>query len=141
MFQMRQYIRHPSELPIHYKTNAGRTLRGDNADKMQDISSGGLSFHSDYRIQPGKSVHIEIQVKPPPFVADGEVVWCRKQPDGYLIGLRFDDSDTEYSLRMVEQVCHIEQYRRKILRKEGRRLTSEQAAMEWISQFAADFPK
>jgi hypothetical protein len=41
---------------------------------------------------------------------------------------------------MVEQVCHIEQYKRSAKDNEGRELTSEQAATEWIARHAADFP-
>ena len=41
---------------------------------------------------------------------------------------------------MVEQICHIEQYRREVLKKEGRRLSSEEAASEWIVKYASDFP-
>ena len=137
---MRQYIRHPSEMPIQYRLNAAKARNGKHLQKLHDISSGGLSFHADEKIEPGNSVHIEIEVRPPPFSADGIVVWCHKENDGYQIGLRFDDSDVEYSLRMIEQLCYIEQYRNEILQKEGRQLSSEQAAAEWISQFAADFP-
>jgi len=41
---------------------------------------------------------------------------------------------------MVEQVCSIESYQKKIYETEGRRLTTEQAAMEWIAKYAAQFP-
>jgi hypothetical protein len=41
---------------------------------------------------------------------------------------------------MVEQLCHIEAYRRRVLQDEGRRLTDEEAAMEWIANYADRFP-
>jgi hypothetical protein len=41
---------------------------------------------------------------------------------------------------MVEQVCHIENYKKEIYRAEGRLLSSEQAAMEWIIRYASRFP-
>jgi hypothetical protein len=41
---------------------------------------------------------------------------------------------------MVEQVCHIETYRRTVAGTEGRELSAEQAALEWIAKFAASFP-
>ncbi len=43
-------------------------------------------------------------------------------------------------MRMVEQVCHIERYRADVLEREGRALTGEQAAEEWIKRYAEDFP-
>jgi len=41
----------------------------------------------------------------------------------------------------VEQICHIEQYKRDMRDQEGRELTGEQAAYEWIERFAAEFPQ
>ncbi len=137
---MRQYIRHPSEMPIQYQLNNDRAKNKRRFQKLHDISSGGLSFHTDHKIEPGNILHIEIEVRPPPFSADGVVVWCQKENDGYQVGLQFESSDVEFSLRMIEQLCYIEQYRNEIMQKEGRYLSSEKAAAEWISQFAANFP-
>lgn len=134
---MRQFIRHPTEMPIRYHQDSGETR---HEHTLRDFSTGGLSFHTHEALQPGHNVHIEIQIRPPPFMADGTVVWCRKDGDGYQVGLQFDDADVVYNLRMIEQLCHIEQYRNDIFRNEGRDLNSEQAAAEWISRYAADFP-
>jgi hypothetical protein len=41
---------------------------------------------------------------------------------------------------MVEQLCHIEHYRKEVRDTEGRILDGEAAAREWISKFAAKFP-
>jgi hypothetical protein len=41
---------------------------------------------------------------------------------------------------MVEQVCHVESYRRAVEQREGRQLTAEEAAEEWISRHASSFP-
>lgn len=41
---------------------------------------------------------------------------------------------------MVEQVCYIEHYRAEIKLTEGRELGTEEAAKEWISLFASQFP-
>jgi hypothetical protein len=43
-------------------------------------------------------------------------------------------------VRLIEQICYIEHYRQEVLISEGRKLTSEQAALEWIEKFAQDFP-
>ena len=40
---------------------------------------------------------------------------------------------------MVEQVCHIESYLRRVREREGRSLTAEQAAREWIGSHAEGF--
>jgi hypothetical protein len=126
-------------MPIQYQLH-DTGIHTATRDNMENISSGGLAFHSEEQLEPGRLIDIKIEVHPPPFTAEGRVVWCRRQRKGFLIGLQFDDADIEYSLRMVEQVCHIEQYRNEILRTEGRQISSEQAAKEWISRYAADFP-
>ena len=43
-------------------------------------------------------------------------------------------------LRMVEQICHIEHYRNELLQTEGREISSEVAAKEWIEKYAHTFP-
>jgi len=42
---------------------------------------------------------------------------------------------------MVEQICHIEDYRSRIKKGQGLDLTSEQAASQWISEYADTFPQ
>jgi len=60
--------------------------------------------------------------------------------DHYDVGLRLLDPNDAFRVRMVEQVCHIEHYRNEISAREGRRLTSREAAVEWISKYSASFP-
>jgi hypothetical protein len=74
------------------------------------------------------------------FEADGHIVWCDSTRDGYEIGVQFDDAKAAFGVRMIEQVCHIEQYRREMLETEGRKLSSEEAASEWINGHAPGFP-
>lgn len=54
--------------------------------------------------------------------------------------MRFADENTEFAVRMIEQICHINHYQRQILEREGRQLSGEEAAMEWVARFARDFP-
>ena len=135
---MRQYVRHPSNIPIDYQVED----RPDNGHRpLQNISKAGLCLSAADYIAPGKAIHIRIDVQTPGFEAAGTVVWCRTGDNGYDVGIRFDDADTEFSVRMVEQICHIEQYRRDVFVNEGRNLNSEQAAEEWISGHAENFPR
>lgn len=77
----------------------------------------------------------------PPFEADGEVMWCEADSNGgYEIGVSFLSAEDAYRARMMEQVCHIEQYRREVLQSEGRHLNDRDAAMEWIDRYAPEFP-
>jgi hypothetical protein len=135
---MRQYLRHPSDIPIAYHVDA---VVASGTDHLRNISQGGLCFNARSPIAPGSSIHVEIPIAEPVFEADGIVVWCRSSDGNFEVGVRFDGVEADYSVRMVEQVCHIEHYRQETLRSEGRVLTGEEAAMEWIERNAAQFPR
>jgi hypothetical protein len=137
---MRLYLRHPTDVPISYRLG---DLVADRKDYLRNIGRGGLCFHSRIPIAPGARIHIQIPIAEPVFKADGVVVWCHAAAGGgaYEVGVRFEALETEYSVRMVEQVCQIEHYRHQVLKAEGRDLTSEQAAVEWIQKNAASFPR
>ena len=76
----------------------------------------------------------------PPFETTARVAWCRLRDGEYELGLSFIDPDDAFRARMVEQICHMEHYRRQVHETEGRSLTTEEAAREWIERNAARFP-
>ena len=45
-----------------------------------------------------------------------------------------------FAARMVAQVRLIERYRDEVLRREGRLLDGDSAALKWITRYAAQFP-
>ena len=135
---MRQFIRHPSDLPIEYTIG---DLEAPEKENLNNISQGGLHFCVSNKIKPGSSIHIRIPIRTPAFEAKGVVVWCHNYNDRYEVGVKFADETTEFNIRMIEQVCYIEQYRKEILKKEGRKLSGEEAAMEWVEKYAKDFPR
>ena len=135
---VRSYIRHPADIPLVY------SLYGQPAqvhrETLKDVSRGGLCFRLDENLVPGSRVRIRIDAVEPPFEVEGIVAWCHPRGERFEVGVRFEDSASSYSLRMVEQVCHIKQYRLDVERSQGRRLSSDQAAREWIASYARDFP-
>jgi hypothetical protein len=137
---MRQYMRHPNDVPIACAvTDNGEGVSGK---RLRDIGHGGLSFVADAPIRNGAHVHIKIPVEQPPFEVDGTVVWCRPgEAEHYDVGVEFSTETVEFSVRMVEQICQIEHYRNEVLHHEGRELTCEQAAVEWIANNADTFPR
>ena len=68
-------------------------------------------------------------------------MWCRKRSEGTELGVEFLTLDDAFKTRMVEQICYIENYKHAVKRNEGRDLTVQEAAVEWVSKYAADFPK
>lgn len=139
----RQFIRHPSNIPLEYCVTNEPSC---NTDVVCNISEGGLSFHSTEYIPPNKWLHLYIPLHENYFETDAQVRWCEQavsyssNDKHYNVGVSFCSDDLAFSARMVEQVCHIEQYKQHIKEKEGRELNSDQAAAEWIEKYADVFP-
>lgn len=135
---MRQFIRHPVDLPVQIGTDDAHSPTAVHA---HDISAGGLAVRFGRAVVPGAHVHICIPHVQPAFEADARVAWCKPaETDGFELGVTFLDAEVAFLARMVEQVCHIEDYRQSVRRSEGRQLSAEAAAEEWIDRYAAQFP-
>lgn len=134
---MRSFIRHPSGIPIDIQPE--HSPEG-SPEMLINISHGGLSLRSQAGILPGTIVILTVHIPDGDKQIRARVAWCRELPEGYDIGVEFLSTADSYTVRMVEQVCHIENYRRKVKEEQGRELDSEQAAMEWIARNASDFP-
>lgn len=134
---MRQFMRHPANITI--EVSAGSEL--DRAARCShNVGLGGLAFQSDRPLAKGTVIELRIPIVRPPFETRARVVWCRASEGGYDLGVEFLDPNDAFRARMVEQICHIEDYRAGVYRSEGRELTVEQAAMEWIGKYASEFP-
>ena len=133
---MRQFIRHPTTVPIEVSTGAAPE---PNLLEAKNVSLGGLAFQADRMITPGEIVEVRIPSVRPPFAARARVVWCRPGAQGFELGVAFLEAAHAFRARMVEQVCHIEAYREAVNRQQGRRLSGREAAAEWIAKYAADF--
>ncbi len=135
--QAREFIRHPTDIPIEVSLSSDQ---GSVQPRLSNISEGGLAFIQNQRFPPGVILQVRIPFIEPPLTVNAQVVWCHDHESQYEIGVRFLEWSDAYKVRMVEQVCHIEQYKRHVERTEGRRLTGEEAASEWIEKFASEFP-
>ena len=134
---MRHYIRHPSDIPIEYRITHSKS--GQHCP-LKDISPGGLCFQTHGALLRGCVIQITIPVREPPFEVTGTIVWCRRIHGQYQVGVQFADKNTEFSVRMVEQVCQIHHYQHEVMKKEGRFLSTEEAAAEWVVKYARNFP-
>lgn len=134
---MRHFIRHPADISIE-------VARNDPLPPVDlhtcNVSFGGLAFQSRVELAPGAIVEVRIPVVRPEFESKARVVWCNGREDGFELGVEFLDVADAFRVRMVEQVCHIENYKQEVYRAEGRTLTTEEAAREWIGKYAANFP-
>ena len=139
---LRNFIRHPADIPIEIVAQgiSGGIHYGGEHERVRDIGLGGLAVQCSGCLPEGSSVRLRIALFDPPFEVQGRVVWCRPEGDYQLLGVRFDDPGDLYRMRMIEQLCHIEHYRRELREREGRELSAEEAAREWAERFAAQFP-
>jgi len=134
---MRKYIRHPSDIPIEVDQFESKE---SVVESLVNVSLGGLSFHSKERLAIGELLKIKISFVEPEFETAAKVVWCEYSENNYEIGVELLDQKDAFRARMVEQVCHIEHYKREVLEVEGRSLSGAEAADEWIQKFGHEFP-
>ena len=133
----RRYIRHPSHVPIRFDLG-GMTAR--RPDRLRNVSEGGLCFATANCLPSGRAIRVVIPLLGREFEVDGVVAWCRAAAEGFEVGVRFASQQDRFTARMVEQLAYIEEYRLQVEREEGRQLSAEQAAREWIERFAGRFP-
>ncbi|CAN5860495.1 hypothetical protein BH20GEM3_BH20GEM3_09910 [soil metagenome] len=135
--EQRAFIRHPADIPIEIHTaDETQPVR----PQLSNVSLGGLCCESAMPVDAGKQVHVRVPFVHPAFETQGRVMWCRKRMDRWELGIQFLSEKDAFRARMVEQICHIEQYKEDALRREGRVLSGDEAAREWIARFAAEFP-
>lgn len=133
----REFVRHTVDVPLEVETlGDGARLREHGIN----IGHGGLAFLSSTCPRVGDMLRIRIPTVQPPFEADARVAWCRPEGGNHLVGVQFLDPAAAFRSRMVQQVCSIENYRREVERVEGRALTTQEAAAEWIAKYAGRFP-
>ena len=134
----RKYIRHPSDIPLKYALIDNPRQA---AKATKNISFGGLSFSAHQALKVDSWLTISIDLYNNHFEMDAQVCWCHALNNAcYDVSVNFSDNLDAFSARMIEQLCYIECYKRQVLKNEGRKLTSDEAAKEWIEKFATEFP-
>lgn len=133
---MRSFIRHPTAVPIEIRLED----QTHKQESMRDVSRGGLCFCYPEAAAVGSTVVVRIMLTTPPFEACCRVSWCQADGSAWHVDVEFLDQDDLFRVRMVEQICHIEQYRRMVRASQGRSLSSHEAALEWIERYAEAFP-
>jgi len=135
MSEKRQFLRHPSSIPIEVRLLSG----GCGSSEVSDISLGGLSFAFHWPVASGVELAVRVLGLAEHIELSGKVVRCERDGRDWLIGIVFDGRDEVFHMRMLQQICHIEDYRRRVMEIDGREISSEVAAEEWVALYAADF--
>jgi hypothetical protein len=140
---IRKFIRHPVDVPIQVSNSRVEDEDDGTLDQtITNVSLGGLAFVSPKPLEILDRVRVCIPILERDNTLIGNVVWCEKcaSGSGFEIGIEFEKARDAFRLRMIEQVCHIEHYRKEVMLREGRQLSAQEAAREWISKYAGDFP-
>jgi len=133
----RRHIRHPAGMPISYELQGQvPPYRG----RLHNIGEGGLCLASAVVLDPGTAIRLSLPLFAQQFEVDAHVAWCQPAPEGFLVGVQFVFPHERICVRMIEQLCYIEDFRLQVGREEGRELSREQAAEEWVARFSARFP-
>jgi hypothetical protein len=136
--EKRKFSRHSLEIPIIIQLG---DVVYNSTEYLNDISIGGLSFKSAVDIASGSIIDIRIPLVRPVFKTRGKVVRSKKNGNFYDVAIRFTETADAFRMRMIEQICHIQSYKKKLVEKEGRQVTGEQAAIDWIQKYADCFPE
>jgi Tfp pilus assembly protein PilZ len=137
---IRRHVRHITGIPIQITLDyASRNYQKSSDDTITNVSHGGMSFIADDRFDIGQKIRVRFPILNKQTALSCKVIWCQKSNRGYEIGLEFEDSEEIQRMKMIDQISDIENYKRRIALQEGRKITSEQAAREWVKQYAGDF--
>jgi hypothetical protein len=131
------FIRHPEDIPLAFQL-----AERDSPWPLQlnSLHDGGMVFSTGTPVAIGVGIDMDISLHGETLKLHGCVTHCFELEGHYEVGVQFHATTDHYTMRMVEQACHIEHYYR-ICRQEGRQLTLEDAAYEWINRFAERFPQ
>ncbi|MFH2138106.1 MAG: PilZ domain-containing protein [Candidatus Omnitrophota bacterium] len=91
MKEKRKYNRLQQTVPVRHSLENEENIRNSQA---KDISTGGMRIASDFAMDIGSRLNLEMHVTPTgmPYYARGEVVWCRENGDNkqkFDIGVKF----------------------------------------------------
>lgn len=135
---IRKHIRHVTGIPIEVSLEYHQDYQASE-DTITNVSLGGLCFVADDRLEIDEAIQVRFPLLDEETQIDGKVVWCNKTTKGYEVGLEFNDPDEVERLKMIEQIRQIENFRNQQEQQDGRKMSSEQAAREWVSKYAGDF--
>jgi hypothetical protein len=135
----REHRRQPTDMPVSVEYDLSG-LVACRDDYLNNVSAGGLSFKSARPLRKGVEVSIAIPLARPVFRSRGRVVWCRQTGDRFDIGVAFCGREDPPSDQFIEQVCDIERYKEVLSATEGRPVTGEEAALEWLRQHESGSP-
>ena len=145
--ERRSVVRHAIELPIRYRVlSERRQMSGTrsqltNPQKTKNISDSGLLFLATEYFKVGTLLELSLPVKEKVLTIEGCVVHASQDSESGLFrtGIHFPKIDSVFKVKLAEQVYQIDQFRKSLSRQEGRLVSEEEAAHQWIEEHSSDF--
>ena len=132
----------------HNRHNAGIPIDIVHENKkykfvLLNVSMGGVACKGEKQLDIHTEVQLHIPQLRPDYTVQGRIVWCKQvrelgDIDLYELGIEHCGEKNKAQLKMVEQISNIEHYRNEVKITEGRILTGEEAAREWVSIYSSD---
>lgn len=101
-------------------------------------SNLGFSCSWPRPFQQGQPLRLRIPAITREIATDVLVMQCTATDTGFVLKLAVLDQEQEFQFRMLLQLSHIHLYHQQ-LDHQGRRLSRNEAAKEWIGHFADTF--
>ena len=136
--EIRKYVRQVTGIPVEVTLDYSENINADD-DTITNISLGGLALVAEDPLDIGEFIQVRCPILNNEAQLSGKVIWCEKSLSGYEVGLEFNDPTEIEQLKIIDQICDIEQFRTQVAEQEGRHLSSEQATREWVSQHTGNF--
>ncbi len=127
-------IDHPASQPLAFRVCAApQPVAGER---------GGiyLRFRAAHPPRAGTPLQLSIEAGGKVHQFHSRVVEVDRAHTPNRVVVRIARQREAFVARMIEQLCHIAHYRQQTLASEGRALSEERAAREWIARYAAAFP-
>ena len=133
------FIKHPTDIPLDFSVEPSPPYV---AAQMSNVHEGGMVFETCNSLPIGSKIHLKVNLRGSELNLQGVVTHCISVGNSRCdVGVQFEEDNEHYAMRMVEQACHIEHYRQLLSETVGRELSEDEAAAEWITRFAAYFPR
>lgn len=132
------FIKHPPDIPLDCAITSSQPYINAH---VSGVHEGGMVFEAQSTLPIGAKVMLTVNLNGADLALHGVITHCIQVADNKCdVGVQFEQDNEHYAMRMIEQACHIEHYRR-IANKRGRSLSEDEAAQEWIAKYAASFPR
>ena len=82
---MRSRDRYDVRVPFEYEIEKDQKQKG----LLNNIGAGGLCFSSLHYVSEGRNLNLKIPLLGMDLLAEGTVVWCKKNATRYKIGVKF----------------------------------------------------